>query len=88
MTKYDNGDDDGDNCGNKDRNNNNNVAVVLVSDGLIFDPITALWLRLGLAGEDQVATAMPLQPRRNMYLYVGLYCMLYLHYKDHIKDVS
>ena len=43
MTKYDNGDDNKDNDGNKDVNNDDNAAAVSGYDGLIFDLTTKPW---------------------------------------------
>ena len=43
MTKYDNGDDNKDNDGNKDVNNDDNAAAVSGYDGLIFYLITTPW---------------------------------------------
>ena len=43
MTNYNDGDDEGDNVGNRDGDDNNNAASISGSDGLIFNIIKETW---------------------------------------------
>ena len=81
MTKYDSGDDCGDNEGNEHGNDDDSAVAGSLSNGTIFDPITTPRSCLGLIEEDQAMPEMALRPWRTIYLRVGLlhYNVRYIH---------
>ena len=73
MTNHDDGDKNGDNKVNEDRNNDDNASSGSGSYGPIFDTITTPWSRLSLVEEDWETTTTGMRLQRTMYLRVGLY---------------
>ena len=79
---YNGGYDEGDNDGNKDRNNDDNSASILGYNGPIFGPITTPWSRREGSGDHGDGESVGAVTH-----YVSTRRIIYLPYKDHIKDV-
>ena len=78
--KYNNRDDEGDNEGNKYRNDSSNVASGSGSNVPIFDLITTHWYCGGGYRDKIYSTVF-------MAHYIYTCCIIYLSYKYHIKYV-
>ena len=83
MAIHKDGDYNEDTNGNNDGNNDNNSAYGSGSDDPIFDPIMMPQSRLGIAEDDRATTTIALQPRRHIYLCIGIY----ISYKYSINSI-
>ena len=76
ITNYDDGYDDR----NKDINDDDNAASGSEFYGSIFNPITILWSRGGVSGDNVDGAA-------DVAHYIFTCCTIYIPYKYPIKDV-